>query len=88
MLIREVDEVGLNRPMGNALPYNEAEPGGLMLIAVAEAVEQGTGEEHLDFTLESRWTDIKCSNHSSGGLRSGRASSGVGITGRLSTIQS
>jgi hypothetical protein len=51
MLVREVDKVGLNRLAGNALPHEEPEPRGLMLIGVAEAVEQRAGEEHLDFKL-------------------------------------
>src|ERR1700683_3306123 len=51
MFIREVDEIGLDPPAGNAFPHVEPEPRGFMLIAVAQTMEQGTGEVHLDFTF-------------------------------------
>ncbi len=59
-----------------------------MLIGVAEGVEKGLAKNISTSRSESRWTDIKWSNHSSLGLGSGRESSSGGITGRLSTIQS
>src|ERR1019366_7035453 len=51
MFIGEVDEIGFDPPASNAFPYVEPEPCGFVLIAVAETMEQGTGEVHLDFTF-------------------------------------